>query len=57
VALVPGWARTEALAAIEDLLHLFKSFNCVWIFVWIVTGTRFGLVLELSDQRARGFLV
>jgi hypothetical protein len=36
------------------LLVLFDFCSCG---AWIVVGTCFGLILELSDRKARGFIV
>jgi hypothetical protein len=46
---------------VDCFLTFFKMHEfCVGLcgdFVWIVTGARSGVVLELPDQKARGLLV
>jgi hypothetical protein len=57
VALVPRWARTEALGVIEGFVRLFKIFHFMWISVWIVARTHSDHVLEPPDHRPRSFLI
>jgi hypothetical protein len=46
VALVPRWARTEALGVIEGFDRLFQIFHFMWISVWIVARTHSDHVLS-----------